>query len=95
LKKYYTYILANKKNGTIYIGVTNDIVKRIGEHKNNLINGFTSRYEIHKLVYFEEYSDIREAISREKQLKNWKRDWKIELIEKVNPDWNDLVYQFL
>ena len=87
--------MANKKNGTIYIGVTNDIVKRIGEHKNNLINGFTSRYEIHKLVYFEEYSDIREAISREKQLKNWKRDWKIELIEKVNPDWNDLVYQFL
>ena len=87
--------MANKKNGTIYIGVTNEIVKRIGEHKNNLINGFTSRYEIHKLVYFEEYSDIREAISREKQLKNWKRDWKIELIEKVNPDWNDLVYQFL
>ncbi|MFH1593662.1 MAG: GIY-YIG nuclease family protein [Candidatus Omnitrophota bacterium] len=88
--KYYVYILASKRNGTLYIGVTSNLDKRIYEHKNNLIDGFTKEYNIHKLVYFEETSDINEAIAREKSLKKWNRAWKLELIEKENPDWEDL-----
>jgi putative endonuclease len=88
--KSYIYIMTNKKNGTLYIGVTSDIVKRVYEHKNKLTDGFTKKYNLEKLVYYEIYDDIKEAITREKQLKNWKRDWKLELINKVNSNWDDL-----
>ncbi|PIR17582.1 MAG: endonuclease [Deltaproteobacteria bacterium CG11_big_fil_rev_8_21_14_0_20_49_13] len=87
---YYTYILSNRKNGVLYIGVTSNLIKRVYEHKNNLVEGFTDRYNVHSLVYFEEHEDIKEAITREKHLKAWKRDWKVRLIEKDNPDWEDL-----
>ncbi len=93
--QYYVYILASKRNGTLYIGVTNDLLKRVGQHKEDVIGGFTKRYGVHQLVYFEETSDIISAISREKQLKNWRRDWKIKLIEDANPKWEDLYYKFL
>ena len=93
--QYYVYILANKKNGTLYIGVTKDLFKRIYEHKQNLVAGFTKKYNVHKLVYFEAATDIQSAIIREKQLKKWNRNWKIELIEKSNPDWKDLYYELV
>ena len=89
-KKYYVYILTNKRNGTLYIGVTNDLERRIFEHKNKIIKGFTEKYNIDKLVYYEETNDITEAILREKKLKKWNRKWKLELIEKENKNWNDL-----
>ncbi|MDP2638414.1 MAG: GIY-YIG nuclease family protein [Candidatus Levybacteria bacterium] len=82
---YYVYILTNKYNTTLYIGVTNSISKRLFEHKFGLMEGFTKKYKVKKLVYLEEYSDINRAIAREKQLKNWHRDWKLNLIKKVNP----------
>jgi putative endonuclease len=87
---YYVYILASKKNGTLYIGVTNNLMRRIYEHKQGLIPGFTKTYAVKLLVYFEETSDIASALQREKQLKRWKRAWKIELIGKNNPQWHDL-----
>lgn len=88
---YYVYILANKRNGTLYIGVTNNLIKRVMEHKNKVFNdSFTSKYNINKLVYYELYNSIEEAIQREKQLKVWNRNWKIELIEKNNKEWKDL-----
>jgi len=90
MKQYYVYILASKKKGTLYTGVTNDLRKRVWEHKNNVIEGFTKRYGVHNLVYYERYNDIGSAVTREKQIKAWKRQWKIDLIEKSNPDWNDL-----
>ncbi len=90
MKQYFVYILASRKNGTLYVGVTNDLIKRIYEHKNNLVKGFTAKYNVHKLVYYEIHEDITQAIIREKQLKNWKRIWKLELIEKDNPNWEDL-----
>jgi putative endonuclease len=90
MNTYYVYILASKRNGTLYIGVTNDLSRRLAEHKNKLISGFTAKYNVHTLVYYESTSDINSAISREKQIKEWKRTWKIELIEKENPDWKDL-----
>lgn len=86
---YYVYILASKRNGTIYVGVTNNLQKRIYEHKNDLVDGFTKKYKVHSLVYFESTQDVESAIRREKQLKSWKRNWKIQLIEKENPDWID------
>jgi len=86
----YIYIMSNKKNGTLYVGVTSDIIKRIYEHKNSITDGFTKKYNLKKLVYYEIYDDITEAIKREKQLKNWQRDWKVELINKMNGDWDDL-----
>ena len=89
MKQYYIYILASKKNGTLYTGVTSDLVKRVYEHKNDLVKGFTKKYRVHSLVYFEIFSDINEAIHREKCIKRWKRTWKIELIEKNNPNWKD------
>jgi len=88
--EYYVYILASKKNGVLYIGVTNDLERRIGEHKSKIVKGFTTRYNVDKLVYFEEYSNINEAIKREKQLKKWNRQWKIDLIEEENAEWKDL-----
>ena len=89
-KRFFIYIMSNKKHGTIYIGVTSNIIKRSFEHKNHLTKGFTDKYNLDKLVYYEIYEDADSAIKREKQLKEWKRLWKIELIEKFNPDWNDL-----
>ena len=90
MKQYYVYILASKKNGTLYIGVTNNLLKRVYEHKNNLIGGFTKKYHVHNLVYYEAYSNIHDAIAREKRMKKWERQWKINLIEKSNPSWKDL-----
>lgn len=87
---YYVYVMTNKTNVTFYIGVTNNIVKRSFEHRTGLIDGFTKKYKLKKLVYIEEYNDIEEAIAREKQLKNWHRDLKINLIKKENPDFEDL-----
>jgi putative endonuclease len=91
---YYVYILANRKSGTLYVGVTNNLARRLYEHVNGLTKGFTKKYDVHCLVYFELTSDVTSAIAREKQLKNWKREWKIALIEKENPDWNDLSKEF-
>ena len=88
--QYYVYILSSKKHGTLYIGVTSDLVKRIYEHKHDLIDGFTKQYKVHNLVYFEITESIGSAISREKNLKKWNREWKIRLIEKGNPEWRDL-----
>jgi putative endonuclease len=90
MNSYYVYILASKENGTLYIGVTNNLSRRVFEHKEGLTEGFTKRYKVHKLVYYEETCDIEEAIRREKQLKAWGRARKIELIESVNPRWADL-----
>lgn len=92
MRQYYVYILASKRNGTLYIGVTNDIVRRVYEHKEGLIEGFTKKYNIKMLVHVEETDDISVAITREKNLKKWKRSWKIQLIEKDNPQWEDLYY---
>ena len=89
-KTYFVYILASKKNGTLYIGVTSDIIKRVYEHKNNFVDGFTKKYSIHTLVYFVQTNDVESAILREKKLKKWNRSWKLELIEKDNPNWVDL-----
>jgi putative endonuclease len=87
---YYVYILASHKCGTLYTGVTNDLVRRIGEHKKGIIRGFTKRYNVNQLVYFEDTNDIVCAINREKQIKKWNRSWKIKLIEADNPEWKDL-----
>ena len=95
MKTYYVYILANKRNGTLYIGVTNDLIRRVYEHKNDLINGFTKKYKIHMLVYYEHTNDVYSAIQREKRLKKWGRKWKMELIEEMNPDWHDLYKELL
>ncbi|MBI2326412.1 GIY-YIG nuclease family protein [Candidatus Collierbacteria bacterium] len=90
MKRYFIYILASYKNGTLYIGITGDLRTRVSLHQADLIKGFTEKYTVHSLVYFEEYNNPTEAIAREKQLKKWNRKWKIELIEKTNPDWSDL-----
>ena len=87
---YFVYFMASRKNGTLYVGVTNNLVRRVFEHKTDAIDGFTKRYAVHALVWFEATDSIEAAIVREKQLKNWKRDWKVDLIETSNPDWNDL-----
>jgi putative endonuclease len=89
-ERYVVYILASGRNGTLYIGVTRDLVRRMEQHKSLAIPGFTRRYQVTSLVYFERFSDVVEAISREKQLKGWNRAWKIKLIERANPDWADL-----
>ncbi len=86
----YVYILASKKNGVLYVGVTNDLRRRVSEHKLGEVEGFTSHYHVKRLVYYEAFDDIRDAIQREKALKAWKRQWKIELIERDNPDWQDM-----
>jgi len=88
--QFYVYILASKKNGTLYVGVTDDIERRTWEHKNDINEGFTKRYAIHTLVYFEQHQDIYVAKKRESQIKRWRRAWKLDLIEKDNPEWNDL-----
>jgi len=89
-KNYFVYILASKTNGTLYIGVTNDLERRMYEHKNHLVKGFTEKYNVHMLVYFEQTSNIKAALQREKQLKKWNRKWKLDLIESANAEWKDL-----
>jgi putative endonuclease len=90
MKDYFVYILASKIGGTIYVGVTNDLVRRVYEHQQKLAEGFTKKYGVSKLVYYEVHSDIEAAITREKQLKKWNRSWKVRLIEETNPNWDDL-----
>lgn len=87
---YYIYIMASKRNGTLYIGITNDLIRSAYEHRNDLVEGFTKKYGVHKLVCYEQTNDIYSAIQRENRFKKWNRQWKIDLIEKVNPDWKDL-----
>jgi putative endonuclease len=87
---YFVYIMASRRNGTLYVGVTNDLIKRVYEHKSDMVDGFTKKYSVHKLVYYEATPDIYVAIEREKRLKKWNRKWKIRLIEKFNPKWKDL-----
>jgi putative endonuclease len=89
-KQPAVYILASKRNGTLYIGVTSNLIKRIWEHKNNLVQGFTKQYNVHDLVWYEMHENMESVIAREKTLKEWKRIWKLELIESSNPDWSDL-----
>jgi putative endonuclease len=84
------YILSSRRNGTFYVGVTSDLMKRVWEHKNDLIEGFTKRYGIHTLVWYERHETMESAIAREKAIKEWKRVWKLEMIERINPDWRDL-----
>ena len=93
-KTYYVYILASKRNGTLYTEITNNLERRVYEHKNNLFNGFTKKYNVHKLVYYEETNDINEALLFEKRIKKWNRAWKIKLIERDNPQWKDLAEQW-
>ena len=87
---FYVYLLASKRHGTLYLGVTNDIVRRVFQHRTKVTVGFTARYDVNKLVWFEVYDDVITAITREKELKKWRRDWKIRLIEEANPNWDDL-----
>lgn len=95
MKAYYVYILASKRNGTLYVGVTSDLPRRIYEHKQKLIDGFTKKYNITTLVYAEEFQNINDAIHREKCIKKWNRAWKLKLIEEHNPDWSDLYENML
>ena len=95
MRNYYVYVLASKRNGTLYVGVTSDLVRRVYAHKNDFVEGFTKKYGVHMLVYFEECGDRCGAIQREKQIKEWKRQWKLELIENVNPKWRDLYEDIL
>ena len=87
---YYVYILARKLGGTLYIGVTNDLVRRVYAHREKLVDGFTKKYDVSKLVYYEAHTDVEAAIVREKQMKKWNRAWKVRLIEEDNPNWDDL-----
>lgn len=89
-RQYYVYILTNQRNGTLYIGVTNNIARRVWEHKQGSVEGFTKRYHLHCLVYCESFARPRDAIQREKSFKKWNRAWKVQLIETVNPEWRDL-----
>jgi len=89
-KQPTVYILSNKRNGTLYTGVTSDLIKRIWQHRNSLVDGFSKKYSTHLLVYYESHDEMVSAITREKQIKAWKREWKIRLIEEFNPYWRDL-----
>ena len=89
-RSFYVYILASRIGGTLYIGVTNDLIRRVAEHRLKSVKGFTKKYEVDRLVYFEQFDDAENAIGREKRLKKWNRAWKIRLIEEVNPNWDDL-----
>ena len=91
----YVYILANKRNGTLYVGVTSDLVQRVWEHKNDFVEGFTKLYGVHTLVWYEEHGGIEDAIQREKNIKRWRREWKLDLIERMNPSWRDLYEDIL
>jgi putative endonuclease len=87
---YYVYILASGRRGTLYIGVTNDLIRRVYEHRNDFVPGFTRKYGVHRLVWLEIHDDIAEAILKEKRMKRWRREWKIQLVERQNEDWHDL-----
>lgn len=89
-ERFYVYILASRYRGTLYVGVTNDLSRRVGEHKAGHVSGFTKTYKVNRLVYSEEYSSVLEARARERVLKRWRRDWKITLVESLNPAWRDL-----
>jgi putative endonuclease len=89
-RSFYVYIAASRIGGTLYVGVTNDLVRRVAEHRLELVDGVTKKYGVHRLVYFEQFDDAENAIRREKRLKRWNRDWKIRLIEEFNPNWDDL-----
>ena len=89
-KQFFVYILCSKRNGTLYTGVTSDLIKRVYEHKNKLADGFTKKYGVHRLIWYEMHGAAETAIPREKQIKKWNRAWKLELIEQMNPDWKDL-----
>ncbi|OIO52585.1 excinuclease ABC subunit C [Candidatus Uhrbacteria bacterium CG_4_10_14_0_8_um_filter_58_22] len=93
-KLYYVYILASQRNGTLYVGVTSNLIRRIHEHRSSVIAGFTRDYRVKKLVWFESTNDVREALELEKRLKRWKRRWKLELIEANNPEWKDLFQEW-
>lgn len=95
MKNFYVYILASCKNGTLYIGVTSDLIKRIQQHRNKLIKGFTNKYNVYQLVYYEQTNNYYSAFTREKQLKRWKRNWKVQLIEESNPNWRDLYFDII
>jgi len=90
MKFYYVYILASRRNGTLYIGVTSDLKKRVYEHRSGIVDGFTKKHKVHDLVYYEQTTNVLSAIEREKRLKKWKRRWKLDLIEKDNSNWIDL-----
>jgi len=90
MKRYYVYIMASARNGTLYTGITSDLAGRVYEHREGLIKGFTKTYKVHTLVYYEEHDEVHEAIAREKLVKKWKRDWKLRMIERLNPEWKDL-----
>ena len=92
-RRYYVYILTNACATVFYTGMTNDLERRIEEHKEEVVEGFTKRYNVHRLVYYEEYTDVHDAIAREKQLKRWRRAWKIDLIRSVNPNFCDLAFE--
>ena len=94
MKEYFVYILSNFTNSTLYVGMTNNLRRRLYEHKNKLNPGFTEKYNVHKLVYYEKTTDVKAAIQREKRLKKWNREWKLELIKKNNPNLNDLSEQW-
>jgi len=89
-KQFYVYILASKRNGTLYTGVTSDLIKRVWQHKHHMVEGFTKKYRVKKLVYYEVHDNTESAITREKQIKKWRRKWKLRLIEEKNPQWTDL-----
>ncbi|GJQ62567.1 MAG: endonuclease [Melioribacteraceae bacterium] len=93
--QYFVYIITNKRNGTLYIGMTNNLARRVWEHKEGLVEGFSKKYDTKLLVYYEKSNNVSDAIAREKQLKKWKREWKLRIIEKVNPDWGDLSLNLL
>ncbi len=95
MRDYFVYMLASQRNGTLYVGVTNDLARWVGEHKDKTAPGFTKRYEVGLLVWYEAFGDINDAIAREKQIKGWNRAWKIRLIEKENSGWNDLAARLI
>ena len=94
MKSYFVYLLASKKNGTLYVGVTSNLEQRVYEHKNALVDSFTKKYKVYNLVWYQETTDVYEAITKEKQIKKWKREYKINLIEASNPEWKDLWLEF-
>jgi putative endonuclease len=89
-RQFFVYILTNKAYGTLYVGITNDLVRRVWEHQNDFVEGFTKRHQLHRLVWYEVHTTAYEAITREKRIKEWHRDWKVNLIQKMNPNWEDL-----
>jgi len=95
MERYFVYILTNKYNKVLYVGVTNNLIRRVYEHKNKLVNGFTSKYNVNKLVYYESFPSVFDAIKREKEIKGWKREKKVALINSFNPEWKDLYEELI